>query len=301
MNVSIESANWPNELSADDLAYQTPQERAELDQLLTQPETALELLADNRSLIFDMAGLPPDDWQSRVVESDNPRKLLLCTRQAGKSTTAAALALLTAFLEAPALILLLSPTLRQSGELFRDKVLRLYNAMGRPVEAERQTALELHLQNGSRIVSLPENEEGIRGFSGVSLLVIDEASRVSDALYRAVRPMLAVSNGRLVALSTPFGKRGWFFEEYESSNAWERYKVTAQQCPRISRAFLREEYKALGERWYRQEYLCSFEDTVDAVFSYESIQRALNPDLEPWFPEPEATAESEWFGDGDLT
>jgi hypothetical protein len=45
------------------------------------------------------------------------------------------------------------------------------------------------------------------------MLVIDEASRVDDTLYLAVRPLLAVSGGRLVALSTPFGKRGWFHDE----------------------------------------------------------------------------------------
>lgn len=243
--------------------------------------------------------MPPDPWQANVLKSNAPRMLLLCTRQAGKSTTSAALALLTAFLEAPALILLLSPTQRQSGELFRDKVLRLYNAMGRPVEAERQTALELHLTNGSRIVSLPENEEGIRGFSDVRLLVIDEASRVSDALYRAVRPMLAVSRGRLVALSTPFGKRGWFFDEWEGRNAWHRVKITAHECPRITREFLREERQAIGERWFRQEYFCSFEDTIDAVFSYDDIRAAMKPELEPWFKEDVAPTESEWV-EGEL-
>src|SRR5947199_3979179 len=65
------------------------------------------------------AGLEPDPWQAEVLRSTAARLLLLCTRQAGKSTTAAALALLTGLVEAPALVLLLSPTQRQSGELFR--------------------------------------------------------------------------------------------------------------------------------------------------------------------------------------
>lgn len=242
----------------------------------------------------------PDPWQARALNSSAMRMLLLCTRQSGKSTIAAALALLTAYLEAPALILLLSPSQRQSGELFRDKVLRLYNRMGRPVAAKRQTALELELVNGSRIISLPEKEEKIRGFSDVRLLVIDEASRVSDPLYRAVRPMLSVSHGRLLALSTPFGKRGWFFEEWNGSSPWDRSKITALQCPRITREFLVEERRSLGERWYRQEYLCSFEDTIDAVFAYSDIQAALRDDLEPWIKEPPPADESEWFGEGEL-
>jgi hypothetical protein len=210
---------------------------------------------------------------------------MLCCRQAGKSTASAALALKTALLEPGSLTLLLSPTLRQSGELFRDKFLRNYNAINRPVPAVRETALSIELANGARVLSLPENEEGIRGFSGVSLLVIDEASRVDDAVYRAVRPMLAVSRGRLVCLSTPFGKRGFYFEAWESSEPWQRVKVTAHDCPRIDREFLMEEWRALGERWYRQEYEVSFEDAIDQVFSYADVQAMADDDVPPLFAE----------------
>ena len=60
------------------------------------------------------------------------------------------------------------------------------------------------------MVALPGNEMTTRGYSDVGLLVVDEASRVSDELYYSIRPMLAVSGGRLIALSTPWGARGWF-------------------------------------------------------------------------------------------
>src|SRR5262245_36206371 len=97
-------------------------------------------------------------------------------------------------------------------------------------------------------------------FRCVSLLIIDEAARVSDNLYCGVRPMLAVSHGKLIALSTPFGQRGWFYEAWQSGEMWERIRVTAEDCPRITHEFLDEEKLALGERWIRQEYMCSFED-----------------------------------------
>jgi hypothetical protein len=205
---------------------------------------------------------------------------MVCSRQAGKSTVAAALALRVALLEPPALVLLLSPTLRQSGELFRDKVCRLYGALDRPVPATQETALSMTLANGSRVVSLPGDEATVRGFSGVAMLVIDEAARVPDSLYFAVRPMLAVSGGRLVALSTPQGKRGWFHDEWFGAGAWERVQITAEECPRISAEFLREEERALGARWYRQEYFCSFEDVIDAVFSYADVVATAADDLE---------------------
>ena len=150
--------------------------------------------------------------QTRLLRCQSARMLLLCSRQAGKSTTAAALALLTTILQAPALVLLLSPTLRQSGELFR-KVLDLYRLLGRPIATAQPRKIRSRSSwptvRGSS--ACPAREEGIRGYSGVSLLVIDEASRVSDDLYPAVRPMLAVSRGRLVALSTPSARENMVF------------------------------------------------------------------------------------------
>jgi hypothetical protein len=151
------------------------------------------------------------------------------------------------------------------------------------MKARRETALQLDLENGSRIVSLPGEESTIRGFSGVALLVVDEAARVPDPLYFAVRPMLAVSRGRLVCLSTPFGKRGWFFDAWHSAESWKRTRITASECPRIPAAFLAEERLSLGPRWFAQEYECSFEDTVGAVFAYEDIQAALTDDVQLLF------------------
>ena len=216
------------------------------------------------------------------MRSEALRVLLLCSRQSGKSTVAAALALKTALLVPGSLVLLLSPTLRQSGELFRDKVLRLYHALGKPVSANRLTALTLELGNGSRVVSLPGDEGTIRGYSGVSLLLIDEASRVTDSLYSSVRPMLAVSGGRLVCLSTPFGRRGWFHDEWTAAGPeWKRVLVTAEQCPRITRAFLDEERRAIGARWFAQEYGCEFLTAIGAVFSGEDIDAAFVPQVRP--------------------
>lgn len=114
----------------------------------------------------------------------------------------------------------------------------------------------------------------------------EEEARQALAAFNPVwQSLTPLEQGRLVALSTPFGKRGWYHDEWFSADAWQRVKITAEECPRISAAFLAEERRALGERWYWQEYLCSFEDTVDAVFSWADIQAAFSDDLEPLFPE----------------
>src|SRR5262249_50146843 len=145
-------------------------------------------------------------------------------------------------------------------------VKRLHSGLGRPVRTVQESALTMELANGSRIISLPGDEETIRGYSGVTTLIVDEAARVLDALYYSIRPMLAVSGGRMVCLSTPFGKRGWFHDSWHSAEEWARVRITADQCPRISKAFLEEERRAIGERWFAQEYLTEFRDTINAVF-----------------------------------
>jgi hypothetical protein len=147
----------------------------------------------------------------------------------------------------------------------------------------KDNALRLELVNGSRIESLPGTEGTVRSFSSVRLLVIDEAARVSDDLYRAVRPMLAVSGGSLVALSSAWAKLGWFYEAWTGPGDWHRVRVTAHECPRITPEFLREEEEALGPRWFRMEYLCEFSDAVDALFTEEQIAKCFDNDLKPLF------------------
>jgi len=245
-------------------------------------------LASDLAAVLDPAafsrgtGIEPDSWQVAVLRPAPPRILLNCSRQSGKSTTAATMGVWTALYEPGALVLLLSPTLRQSGELFR-KALSVYRDAARPVSPDTETALTLSLANGSRIVSLPGKEGTIRGYSGVRLLVIDEAAWVPNDLYVSVRPMLAVSQGRLIALSTPHGRRGWWYEAWERGGPdWERYRVPAEDCPRISPAFLEEERRTLGEWWFSQEYECSFLDALSGAFREADIQAAFGEAVEQW-------------------
>jgi hypothetical protein len=229
------------------------------------------------------AGFTLDDWQRDVLLSDAHQIILLVTRQGGKSTVSSIRALHRALYTPTSLVLLLAPSYRQSKELFR-KVKDALAALPFPVALASESALELEFTNLSRIVALPGKEATIRGFSGVSLLIVDEASRVADELYQAVRPMLAVSGGDIVLLSTPFGKRGFFHHEWtEGGEEWHRAKITAYECPRIPREWLEQERKAIGDWWFRQEYLCEFVESVDSVFRYEDIQRALDPKVTPLF------------------
>ena len=225
----------------------------------------LTVLALDPSAILVARSLAPDPWQRDFLLARDRQVLLNCSRQAGKSTVVSALALHAALFTPGGLVLLLSPSQRQSAEIFR-KVQDAYVALGRPIPAVHESQLRLELANGARVVCLPGREETIRSFGGVTLLVLDEAARIPDRLYRSVRPMLAVSRGRLVALSTPFGRRGWFYDEWEGGGPWKRVRVTWRDCPRITADFIAEEERAMGAAWVAQEYECSFASRDGLVY-----------------------------------
>ena len=87
----------------------------------------------------------------------------------------------------------------------------------------------------------------MRGFSAVSLLLIDEAAQVEDAMYKALRPMLAVSDGDLWLMSTPYGKRGFFYECWEHGGPeWLRVRRAGDG---VSADFERSFWKRSGGRW----------------------------------------------------
>jgi hypothetical protein len=124
----------------------------------------------------------------------------------------------------------------------------------------------------------------VRGFSGVTLIVEDEAAFVPDELYVAVRPMLATSGGRLILMSTPNGRRGHFFVEWAAdSDTWERTRITAHEVPRISCAFLEEERGSLGKWRFSQEYEGQFVESDGQLFSYDDVTRAITSDVAPLF------------------
>ncbi len=186
----------------------------------------------------------------------------------------------------PALVLALSPSLRQSSELVR-RVRDFHAALADAPEMAMESVTRLELRNGSRIVALPGSERTTRGYAGARLVLLDEAARIDDSLIAAIKPTQAtVSDGRFIALSTPAGRRGWFFEQWTNGQDWHRVRVTAAQCPRIAPEFLEAERRDIGELMYRQEYdPLDFIDDGESAFAAELIERALSAEVTPlWGP-----------------
>jgi hypothetical protein len=248
-----------------------------------EAEASQRYATDPVGFAVDRLGWTPDPWQAKVLSSPSKRILLNCSRQSGKSTTTSVLALHTAIFEPGSLTLLISPTQRQSSELFRKVTGFLRRMERRPLLIE-DNAMSCTFENESRVVSLPGSASTIRGYSSPSLIIEDEAAFVEDGVNRAARPMLAVSGGKMILMSTPYGRRGHFHDAWKSDEEWQRIEVKAEDCPRIPAQFLLDERKALGDWWFRQEYGAEFLETADQLFHFEDINRALSDDVAPLFP-----------------
>ena len=224
----------------------------------------------------------PEPNQERALQNFvyHKRLALNCNRQWGKSTVIAIMAAHRLFTQDGTTVLIVAPSGRQSGETFLKvaKFLRLLNI--RP-ERDGVNALSMVLPNESRIVSLPGVDDTARGFSAISLLIFDEASRVRDEIYLALRPSLAVSRGDIILISTPNGKRGFFYREMTQSKvAWFRHTGPVSDCgPRIPADFLEEE-KERGDSFFRQEYLCEFVESRYFVLDDETIHKMIKRELE---------------------
>ena len=96
-----------------------------------------------------------------------------------------------------------------------------------------------------------------------------------ESVMNVILPMLSTTGGTLIMLSTPSGQEGLFFDAWQSGE-WEKVKVTADQCPRISDEFLLDARRKLGDFGYRQEYQCEFLQGNQSYFNSEDIQAAFD-------------------------
>jgi hypothetical protein len=245
--------------------------------------------AANNPVLFarEILRLEPDENQQKVLAAQDSNILLNCCRQWGKSFTAAIKAAHHAIYRPGSTILVLSRTLHQAGELF----LRAESYLHRAAVTFSRDSINRHslyLLNRSRLIAVPAEEENIRGISGVDLLIVDEAARVKDEVYEAVRPMLATTDGKTVLLSTPYHERGFFYglwreiEKGKPAQAdWLRLEIPATQCPRISKQYLENERMRHGERIFNQEYMCEFAPNEYRIFSRDLLEAAIDDTIEP--------------------
>jgi hypothetical protein len=229
---------------------------------------------------FRSAGFEPDPMQAEVLRSEAPRLILNVARQSGKSRVAGALAAWHAQSWPRQTVLLAAARQEQAKELLA-KARQACN-FGAATEPYAGSHLVLTFGNGSRIIAVPTVDATVRGYSA-DLVIIDEASRVEDEFFEACLPMLGVTRGRLVLLSTPWADNGFFYEVWTGAaswdpsrpgavqaNAWHKIIADWTKCPRID-PYVVEELRRTRERAYLRDYLCQFLNDDAALFNETDI------------------------------
>lgn len=228
-------------------------------------------------------GFNADPLQKEVLDCPAKRVMINASRQFGKSVMAATRIAHQAIHYPDSNIIIASPGDRQSGELFY-KVKLLLKRLGLRTKSDGINEHSLVLPNGSRIVGLPHAPDNVRGFSGTALLVIDEASYASDDLYVSVMPFLATSDGTMWVISTPNGQTGLFYDLWHNEKLvhWHRFRLTADQCPRIPAEFLAE-MKLIHPTRYWVEFMCEFRAAANQVFDRAILSASQDDAYEPFF------------------
>jgi hypothetical protein len=261
--------------------------------------------------LWEQEGYKPYAWEIEALDPGVRRLIILSCRQAGKSTITAVKTLNKAKTLAGALNLVTAPTQDQSKELVKKMDMFRHRDPRLPALTHDGT-FEKEFVNGSRIVALPGSERSVRGYTGPKTIIIDEASQVSEDLVMAIRPMMIGADTELILLSTPRGKRGYFYRQWTQGRHWKKILVRigfdlvdgklvkampekqfhelmlkqgvlAYYSPRHTLEELEEELQAMDEVWFRQEYLCEFVDTMVTYFPLELTQAAMDDTVEPLF------------------
>ena len=154
------------------------------------------------------AGLQPDSFQEEICRTEKDT-LVLVSRQGGKTTAAGCAAAHRAIYQPGSTIVIIASVQRQAVEVLRHAE-RFLRVAVPGLEPTSSTETRIELANGSRLIALPSDPDTIRGYPA-HLMVIDEAARVTDEVFAAAQPMLAVTGGRTIALTTPAGPAGWFY------------------------------------------------------------------------------------------
>lgn len=227
------------------------------------------------------SGFDAEPWQAELLRTQERRVLLLCSRQVGKSTVTAWRGLHVTLHEPGRLVLVIAPTLRQSVEVLK-KARTSYNLLGRPLgKLTTDNESEMEFSNGSRFISLPGTEATTRGYSAARMLILDEAAQIDDDIYAAIRPCVA-SDGVMWALSTPWGRRGWFWQLHQDTgNGWKRHKLTVYESEQYSPDRIREIRADIPDSKFRAEYECSFDDNETQLFSTELVRAMVSSSIPP--------------------
>lgn len=217
------------------------------------------------------------EWQKAVVDEicdqRGTNKVVVCKahRQAGKSYMCEGVLLHYAINYPRTTSAVISPTLNQSRNIFKELVSAIYESG--IIKRKNETLLEIELINDSRIFfRSSEMGEALRGYHIDGVLVMDEASYLPDDVVQLVLPWVQVAKAPLLIVSTPKLKTGFFFRYYNMGIEGTNNIVTIDWNDYDTSALLTKEQidtyrKVLSPNQFKSEILGEFLDMEGMVFT----------------------------------
>jgi len=215
-------------------------------------------------------------YQAELLRSKSKRVVACWARQTGKTTAIAVKVIHFAFTNAKTTTLIVSRGLRQSMIMFGaiENLVMTHPVLHKSVMKKTRTLIQL--RNGSQIIALPCGSDGasLRGHTA-DLVVMDEAAFMpEDVIASVIFPMLATTNGTAIMLSTPWGRDHIFYRSFKNRNYWSQH-IRAEECPRISKEFLEEQKRDIGELRYKMEYEAEFVEDANSFFKQDLIRECV--------------------------
>ena len=236
--------------------------------------------------VREVLEVTPAPWQEQFLQAPHGASILALTaRQSGKTTTAAWGISHHMVFTPNSLSVIVCPAQRQSAEAVRRTRTSLVKAN---VRLKSDNVYGLELENGSRVLALPGNDDSIRGLTVDGWIIADEAARLTPDLIAAVRPMRARQpKCRLAMLSTAWSRTDPFWTAWASDDpGWIRLKATADSGSLFPQEYLDAELRALGEDDFKREYLGIPAGNHTSPFTWDLYERAtqFHPPLKPLGP-----------------
>ena len=221
----------------------------------------------------------PFEYQENILNDNSKRIIWRAGRQIGKTAVIAIKILFRAFTRYKEQILIIAPTLRQSNILFSkilsaissNEIIKKYTNENEGGRLTKTMVTFYHTM--SEIIAVPAGRYGynIMGYSP-TLVVWEEAAYIPDEVYSAIEPSVAATDGDMIYIAKPFGKRGKFWELWNMDQKdFPHYWTKSKECPLITAKFLAEKKAEIPETEYLQEYEGEFIEEADAFFSKELI------------------------------
>jgi len=220
-------------------------------------------------------------YQEKVLTDGSKRIAVRMSRQAGKTTTIAVRAIWYAATHAKTLSLIVAPSLRQS-MIMMDRVQSfLYGmkAQERRAIVSKMQRTVIWFRNGSQMVALPCSPNLLRGYTAHQVLA-DEAAFFRDdeiIFYNVLYPMMATTNGTLIASSTPWATKSVFYQmckDEKLADVWSRHHVTWRDVVSaglMTQQFIDEMRRVSPPERFIREFDAEFSEDVDAYLPQDLI------------------------------